>query len=380
MKRVQKYPGVYFRESAKRKVNGQSDRCFYITYKDPSGKKIWEKVGWTSEGYTAAMASQLRAERVRAVRHGDELPRQKKKEPYFGELARKYIEWARTNKKSWRDDEQRYRTHLKPYLTDRKLSQISPFLLEKLKRKLADEGLADATVKHCLVLVRQMYNKALAWGLWKGENPVKGVKLPSLNNSRVRFLSHEEARLLLDELRNVSTQTYEISLLSLNTGMRAGEIFNLRWQDIDIENGLIHVADPKSGRSRKAYMTEMVKEMFAAKQRGNPDEHVFKDRNGNKIRKVSRAFHRTVDRLGFNDGITDPRQRVTFHTLRHTFASWLAILGTPIHTIKELLGHQTLGMTERYSHLIPENKIEAIAGLEQRFISDRKVVDIKATG
>jgi len=70
----------------------------------------------------------------------------------------------------------------------------------------------------------------------------------------------------------------------------------------------------------------------------------------------------------FNKGVTDPRQKITFHTLRHTFASWLAIQGTHILTIKELLGHQTLAMTERYSHLIPEQKVQALAGIEAIFV------------
>ena len=67
---------------------------------------------------------------------------------------------------------------------------------------------------------------------------------------------------------------------------------------------------------------------------------------------------RAINKLDFNDGITDSRDKVVFHTLRHTFASWLAIQGTPIYTIKELMGHKTLAMTERYSHLIPDAKRE----------------------
>ena len=69
----------------------------------------------------------------------------------------------------------------------------------------------------------------------------------------------------------------------------------------------------------------------------------------------------------FNNGVTDPRQKITFHTLRHTFASWLAINGTPILTIKELLGHQSLAMTERYSHLSPDHKRQAVDGIEAMF-------------
>jgi integrase len=75
------------------------------------------------------------------------------------------------------------------------------------------------------------------------------------------------------------------------------------------------------------------------------------------------ACRKTKRRCRVNVGITERRQKVTFHTLRHTFASWLAIQGTPILAIKELLGHKSLAMTERYSHLIPDMKREAVAGI-----------------
>ncbi len=379
-KRVKKFQGVYYRESKNRTINGKPDRCFDICYKDQNGKLIWEKVGWVSEGYSAAVASQIRAERMRAIRHGEELPKRKKKEITFGEAWERYNEWLEAGKKRPRDDRYNYKNHLKDRFADKPLSKISPFDLERMKAELLKAGKSPATVKHCLVLVRQIINKAIAWGLWNGENPVKKVKMPRLNNQRVRFLSYEEANLLLDHLGKISPQVRDMALLSLHTGMRAGEIFNLKWQHIDLENGLIHIADPKSGRSRKAYMTQAVKEMFAGKQRGNPDELVFKSQRGGKIVQISKTFSKVVKQLGFNDSVTDPRQRVTFHSLRHSFASWLALAGVPVLTIKELLGHQTLATTERYSHLSPSAKKEAIAGLEQRFIRESKVVDIKVVG
>jgi integrase len=98
-----------------------------------------------------------------------------------------------------------------------------------------------------------------------------------------------------------------------------------------------------------------------------PEDLVFPDRNGNKIRSISKAFFRIVKELGFNEGITDRRQAVTFHTLRHTFASWLAIQGESIITLKDMLGHKSTAMTERYSHLIPDHKRRAAARLEEAF-------------
>jgi len=368
MKRVRtKYRGVYERKSNSKINNGKLDVCFDIAYKN-DGKLIWEKAGWSSEGYTAKLASQIRAERVRSIRHGEELPRQRKKVPFFKDVAAKYLAWAKDNKtRGGRDDLYRYRSHLSQRFDHKRLNEISSLDLERLKGDLLKGGLAAATVKHVLVIFREIFNKAVLWGMYKGENPIKGVKMPSVQNQRQRFLSHEEADLLLTELSGTSKQLHDMALLSLHCGLRAGEIFNLKGQDLDFDNDLLNIADPKNKESRKAYMTNAVKSMLLEHMPISPDEYVFKDRNGNKVNAVSKSFHGVIERLGFNDGIIDRRQRVTFHSLRHTFASWLALQGEPILTIKELLGHKSLAMTTKYAHLMPDQKRKATLELEKAF-------------
>lgn len=368
-----KYPGVYERKSDTRTHKGKSDACFDITYKC-EGKKIWEKVGWFSEGYTAKVSSELRANRIVNLRHGEELPKEKKSAPYFKEVATKYLEWAAHNKtREGRDDESRYRLYLSSAFDSKRLNQISSLDLERLKNNLFKEGLAAGSVKHCLMLFRQMFNKAIAWNMYKGQNPIKNVKLPVLQNQRERFLSHEEADILLNELKKVSSsQLHDMALLSLHCGLRAGEIFNLKGQDVDFENGIINIADPKNKERRKAYMTHAVKKMLQNRKTDSPNEYVFKDRiNGERHISISKTFRLIVKRLGFNKDITDPRQKVYFHTLRHTFASWLALNGESLLTIKELLGHKTLAMTVRYSHLMPEHKRQATLNLEKAFNKKR---------
>jgi len=378
-----KYPGVYSRQGIQRKGEhkGKPDTVLDISYKK-EGRKIWEKVGWKAEGYSAKLAAQVRAERLRMIRHGQELPGEKAKIPRFSEMADFYLHWATENKSRDRDDRGRYENHLKEPLGNKRLNEISSFHLERLKSELTKKELAAATVKHCLVLVREIFNKAIEWAKYKGQNPVKGVKLPSLNNRRERFLSHEEADLLLKELAKVSPSVHNQALLSVHCGLRAGEIFNLRGQDLDFENGIIRIMDPKNKANRTAYMTRAVREMLKANLPDNPSELIFRDRwHGEPIKNISKTFERTVDSLGLNKDVEDTRQRVVFHTLRHTFASWLAIQGTPLLTIKELLGHKTLAMTERYSHLTPDMKKRATLDLEASFEASRngkKVVPIAA--
>lgn len=369
MKRVlTKYPGVYELVSKIRKHNGRSNICFYITYW-LEGKKIWEKVGWASEGYTAKLASQLRADRMMKIRHGEEIPRQKQKAPYFKEVANKYLEWASQNKaREGKDDKLRYKNHLAAALGDRRMNEITPFDLERFKSSLAKEDLSPGSIKHCLVLVRQIFNKAKLWGMYRGENPIKGVKLPVLQNQRERFLTYDEASQLLKELKNTSELVHDMALVSLHCGLRAGEIFNLKRQDLDFENGLINILNPKNKESRKAFMTKDVKAVLIERAPTSPSELVFKDkRYGDRIQFVSNTFMKCVSRLKLNEGVTDPRQKITFHSLRHTFASWLAMQGETILTIKELLGHKTLAMTVRYAHLIPDHKRQAALKLERTF-------------
>ncbi|MRS04778.1 site-specific integrase, partial [bacterium] len=249
---------------------------------------------------------------------------------------------------------------------------ITSFELEQPKTKLSKEGLADGSVKNCLSLFSQIVNKAILWGMYKGDNPIKGVKMPVLQNQRERFLSHKEADSLLAELMKKSVLLHDMALLSLHCGLRAGEIFNLKGQDLDFENGLIHIADPKNKESRKAFITKDVKAALMKRKPESPDGHVFTDRwHGGKVIHVSSLFWRVIKDLGFNDGIKDPRQRITFHSLRHTFASWLALQGETILTIKELLGHKTLAMTARYAHLIPDHKRRATLNLEKVFNKKR---------
>jgi integrase len=210
-----------------------------------------------------------------------------------------------------------------------------------------------------------------------GLNPIKVVKMPIVQNQRERFLSYAEANKLLNKLEEYSVILHDMALPSLHTGMRAGEIFNIKGQDIDFKNGLINISDPKNKGSRKAIMTEAVRKMINKYKTETPDEIVFKSRKcWGKINVISRIFKRAVHDLRMNAGIEDPRQIITFHSLRHTFASWLAIQGTPILTISHLLGHKSLEMTRKYAHLSPDARRLAVLSLENGF---REAIEKEAT-
>jgi len=140
---------------------------------------------------------------------------------------------------------------------------------------------------------------------------------------------------------------------SLQTGARAGEVFSLTWGDIDLFQGTALLRDTKSNKNRPLFLTDEVKTMLARRQtiEAKSTDLVFPDKNGNKIVQISDSFNRAIDKLMLNEGITDRRDKVTFHSLRHTYASMLVQAGVDIYHVKELLGHSSIALTERYSHL-----------------------------
>jgi integrase len=390
-----KFVGVRYREDSDKRFQGRADRYYFIRYQ--KGKQVEEGVGWTSEGMTPQQASNIRGEIVANIRTGSgPMSLKEKRETELGKreskarenlpfntLVADYLDWAKSNKASWKDDRTRYNKHIKPVFGNKLIKNISPLDLEKLKRTLQKKELAPATIKQCLVLVRQMFNKATAWGKFSGDNPFKKATLNNRkllevpDNRRVRFLQPEQANSLLNVLANKSPQVHDMALLSLDTGMRKGEVFSLTWQDIDFKNEIIQIKDTKNNRNRQSFMTKEVKAMLKTIQRsGSGVGHIFQKKNGGSINHVYKVFDRTVEALGFNKGIKDRRDKVVFHTLRHTFASWLASNGTPLLVIKELGGWQSLDMVERYTHLVPDEKRKAIKNLERKKVLDGNAYEV----
>jgi integrase len=398
-----KFPGVRYKEPGARRFKGKPEKYFSIRYKR-NGRSIEEGAGWESAGVNPQYCSQLRTQIVQNIRSGKgfvslkekrEIEENKRlakieeteanerdKTPLSG-IAEKYLEWSKHNKKSWKDDLSRYRTHIKPVLGHIPIKNIGIINLEGLKKKLRSKSISPQTVLHCLQLVRAMFNRATSWGLYHGENPVKAtakadkkfLKIPDA--SRLNFLTDDQADTLLNDLKTRSPQLHDISLLSLHTGARAGEIFNLVWADIDFPHTIVTLRDTKNEDTRQAFMTPQVEKMLKARQSQSfkKSDLIFKNRNGKHIREVSNAFARAIHKLGFNKDAVDARDKIVFHSLRHTFGSWLALQGTTLLTIKELMGHRKIEMTLKYAHLLPDEKRKAVLKLGKR--QGRKVVEMK---
>jgi integrase len=381
------YPGVRYREHPSRKFQGKLDRYFAIRYKIKGVLKE-EALGWSSEGWNAQKAHLERSGLRKAQTLGEgpqtlgekrELAQEAKK----AEIERKerlskdqltfrqyfmdtYFPGAKSNKKewSWKREQSLLKLWIDPVVGKLPLKDIRPLHLERIKKNMTDAKKSPRSIHYALAVIRQVFNSARKNRLFQGISPVTGVSKPKIDNGRQRFLTRAEADSLLDHLASSSPQLYDMSLLSLHCGLRAGEIFNLTWGCVDFTNGTLLLMDTKSGRNRTVFMTSKVKEMLEKKPDRSPEALVFKSRDGKKFKEISGAFRGVIKELGLNKDITDPRMKVTFHSLRHSYASWLVQNGEDLYTVKKLLGHSTITMTERYSHLGSNTLRKAVERLD----------------
>lgn len=360
-----RYTGVYMRSSALRrdKRTGKPDICYDFTY-DVNGKKHWVKVGWKSEGYTAQRAFEMRSEYIQVARHGTPVEQVDNTPKTFGEAWAIYAEkWLPTLKRPG-DEEGRYRHHIAPRFADTPLHLIKVIDLEGFKQELAQKGLSPKTCKHILALMKTVYRKMAEWELYSGPIPLLSIQMPKVDNARLNFLNKEQAQEVLKALKRRNEKWWGIAAISLYAGLRLNEVLSLTWGDINIDEGIIDVRFGKKGR-RQAFMSDEIKSFFRGLPKAPVSELIFKSTRDEQITSTtaSEAFAVVIKNLGINDGVTDRRQKIVFHSLRHTFGSWLAIAGVPLYTIAELMGHSDIKMTERYAHLCPNTMRSAIKAI-----------------
>jgi integrase len=281
-----------------------------------------------------------------------------------------YIQANRRNQKAVSTEMGIYKLWIKPVIGDLPLSKIAQLPhMEAIKARMKEAGKSPRTIRYALDIVRQVFNFADIEKIYQGKNPAAGpkVKRPHEDNRRNRSLAETESEMLLAALLKHSQDVHDMCLLSLQAGLRFGEVAALRWIDVDIHNGQGHLKDTKSNKNRPFFLTDSVKAMFARRKlKGvNPEQLVFPDKNGREQEKISKTFQRVVDDL-FNKDVNDRRERVVFHTLRRTFATWLLNQGTSIFHIQKLLGHADITTTTRYLDADHDSLKQAVMKLQNR--------------
>ena len=320
----------------------KKDGGWYIDYY-VSGKRKREKIGTNK-----TLAENVLRKRKVEIAENKYLDIRKQEKIKFEDFADTYFEMhCKVNNKSWNKADRYNIKSLRGFFSGRYLYGITPLLVEKFKMERAKE-VSPATVNRNLECLKSMFTKAMEWGKAK-ENPVKKVKLFREDNKRLRYLEKEEIASLL---ARCSKHLKPIVVVALNTGMRKGEILGLKWHDIDFRRNIIYLLNTKSGEKREIPVNEMVKTALIRVRKHPDSAYVFCNKEGRPYGNVRTSFFTAMKKAGI--------MNFRFHDLRHTFASHLVMAGVDLNTVRELMGHKSLEMTLRYSHLSPDHKKHAV--------------------
>jgi integrase len=358
-----KYTGVYYRD------NLQKDRVYYIQYKH-NGKLKRQKVGTKNEGITPGYCKKLRDQTMVKLRLGESAPIQSKTvHTTLREAADIYFEnREREEIKSLDKLKSVYKTHLSQ-LDNELIINIDKEMIDTLKAKKArgkspktGRTLSAKSVNNIISLLAAILNKAREKGLLKSV-PVFGKY--KVDNTRERFLSLDEMDALYEAIENSDLRTKDRIFLfvkmSLSTGGRMGSILGIRGKDINRTQKTVMLHNYKTSSTYTAYLQDDVMELIP------PLEPQQKLIDVSDAKQIQRPLQGILDTL-FNKGLDpeDRKHRVVIHTLRHTFASHLAINGTPIQTIMKLMDHQDIKMTIRYAKLMPDQGRTIVRNLYAR--------------
>jgi integrase len=274
----------------------------------------------------------------------------KEKPVTLNEVWVKYLPWAQENKKTWKCDHYNYETHLKPRWGIKALDAITSMDVERLKLELKrsvnkfGRPFTPATIKHQLVLLNRLYNLEKRWRLYAGANPMDHVEVPKLDNQVTEFMTDEELSRLLDVLDNwPHDDSASFIKFALYTGFRRGELFKLRWSNIDFDHHMITI-ERKGNKTVTLPVCQQAFEVLDGIDRTS--EFVFPGRGGAQRTDFKGPWQRIRKLAGLPKGFR-------FHGIRHHFASSLVSNGIDLFTVQGLLSHKDSRTTARYSHLMP---------------------------
>lgn len=375
-----KYPGVYYIVQGKEKV-------FYIYYRK-NGKQIEEKAGRQfANRMTASQASETRTARIR----GKELPntarREKEKAAKLAEAGKWTLDklWQeyeenKPDSKGINSDKGRFEKYISPSFGNKEPHEIIRLDVDRLRVSLLKK-LKPQTVKHVLGLLKRIVHYGVARQLCQSLNfEIEPVKV---DNQKTEDLTPEQLKKLLEAIDNsTDIEAANIMRLALYTGMRRGEMFKLKWNDIDFQRGFIAIRNPKGGVSQKIPLNEQARQVLENhpktqinKEKDNPkySEYVFLRPDGEPFTDIRRRVNPIKEAAGI------PADFRALHGLRHTYASMLASSGqVDLYTIQKLLTHKSPVMTQRYAHLRDEalKNASTLAGQIIDAATNKNVVEL----
>jgi integrase len=338
------YPGVFYREVDRIGGRGK-EKAFYIVFKK-EGKVLEEKVGRQyADDMTAARAARIRGERIEGKRKSRKEIREEKKDVKWT-LQKLWEQYQESNPglKALAVDKSRWKCYLEDAMGKKQPHELVPLDIDRLRITLTKKKSLTTAVR-VLELLRRMIN----FGLKKNLVPALPfkIRLPKQNNLKTEDLTAEQVKALLKAIaEDPDILAGDMMKLALFTGMRRGELFKLKWDDIDFQRGFIAIVGPKGGEDQTIPLNEAAQTILEGRQEDSEGLYVFPSRTGGHRVDVGKSIRRikTAAKL--------PKDFRPLHGLRHVYASMLASSGqVDMYTLQKLLTHKSPLMTQRYAHL-----------------------------
>jgi integrase len=317
----------------------------------------------------------------RDIRNGRYI--QLKRRIRFETFAKKYMrKHVKLKKKP--STVRRYETSikmLKPYFRGKMISKINPDSVDGYIGARLKKDTAPATINRDIYTLRNMMKKAVDWK-YLLYNPLVGIERLAEDNEKMWVLTDEQEQRLLAECdKRPQRKKYlkDLVLFALNTGMRQGEIFNLKKDHLKLKDHYVLVTDTKTHKDRFVPINEIATEALKRQLFSSRSEYVFSNKYGKKLPVLTNAFWTAVDEAGLfriekDKSGKDKKIRFRFHDLRHTFGSRLGMAGVDTKTIMEIMGHKTPRMAMHYQHPSPNHKLQAVRNLDN--MVENKIQDI----
>jgi len=345
------YPGVFYREA--RRIGGRGkERVYYIVFKK-NGKVHEEKVGRQyADAMTPAQAARMRSGRIegkrvspKELREARERRRRAEANKWTIDRLWNYYRRQRGDYATLRTDKSNYK-HLKRKFGDKEPKEVIQRDVDWLRFSLARRK-KPQTVKHVLQLLKRIINFGVNKGLCQGLN--FKIEMPKVHNLKTEDLTKGQLRRFFEAIdKDEDIQAANILRMALFTGMRRGELFKLKWEDVDFERGFIQIRDPKGGPDQKIPLNNAAREVLASHPRSD-SPYIFFGRGGKQRTEMRAPVNRIRKRAKLPEGFRP------FHGLRHVYASMLVSSGkVDMYTLQKLLTHKSPQMTQRYAHLRDE--------------------------
>ncbi len=320
---------------------------WYVSYIDSAGvrrkKRVEAHTRTQALGALSAIKTKVQTERILGVKHvsditvADLLIRFKKHQK--PRLAPETLERLEGILKT-------IRTHFPSALKDISRQNIAAFI----SNRSAD--VAPATVQKEITTLKHALRLAVEWELIP-RNPADGADVPRVPTGRTRFLSPTELKAALDAAPEWMKSPIALAAF---TGMRRGELLSLRWKDVDLSGRRLYLRETRSEDLRIVTLNDLALRVLQALQAGPPGGLVLPGVDGMRLSVYTRRLFKSVGIDG-----------ASFHSLRHTAASWLAMSGVDLYAVGQVLGHKTPRMTQRYAHLSPQFMAGAVGKLDKVF-------------